>query len=98
MNSGSVAQILLHCATQSMYTWPLGVLAGTVPHDVSVCSTQCIAVLGVMVVEVPILVPSRENVTDPGAHSTTALCQAPPMGVDEPNQFWPPAALAKCAK
>jgi hypothetical protein len=51
-------------------------------------------VLGVIVVDVPILAPSRKKLTEPGAHSTTAVCHAPVIWVDEPNQSWPPFGLA----
>src|ERR1700750_3292149 len=69
---GSYAQ----AATQSICTLPATEAEGFVPVliAVSVCSTQCMAVLGTRVVDRPISTPSKMNLTRFGDHSMTVVC------------------------
>src|SRR5215207_4274001 len=49
--------------------------------EVSDCSTQFMGMLGTSEVVVPNCWSSRRKVIRPGVHSTTAVCQAPAIGV-----------------
>jgi hypothetical protein len=61
--------------TQSIWTLPAAPAGVVQPMQVSVWSTRCIGVLCTLVVETPMVAPSRRKTTRPGDHSMVAVCQ-----------------------